>query len=138
MLSHVERSTSAKDGKSRSNEWHGEGRHKRHHGDPKKDDERRRGNSDSDSSLGRPSAHRGVVKRRVDSDVHDSHRKLHHSRSDSVFEPRTPGERRDAGRDSSGLHAKHVRERHHGDRLQVVHEDRRDEHRHHKRRRGAH
>lgn len=137
-LSHVERSTSAKDGKSRSNEWHGEGRHKRHHGDPKKDDERRRGNSDSDPSLGRPSAHRGVVKRRVDSDVHDSHRKLHHSRSDSVFEPRTPSERRDAGRDSSGLHAKHVRERHHGDRLQVVHEDRRDKHRHHKRRRGAH
>ncbi|KAH6826300.1 hypothetical protein C2S53_012261 [Perilla frutescens var. hirtella] len=137
-LSHGKRSNSGKEDKSRSSERHGEGRHKRHHGDSEKDNERR-GHYDSDSSLGRRSAQR-VVKRRVDSDIQDSHRKHHHGRSESGFEPRTPADRRgdfketaDAGR----LSSKHSRERHHGDRLQMVNgsnDERRDEYRHQKRR----
>ncbi|XP_057799675.1 E3 ubiquitin ligase PQT3-like isoform X3 [Salvia miltiorrhiza] len=130
-LSHVERSN--KEDKSRSTERHCDGRHKGHHWDRglQKDNERN-GHYESDSSFGHHSTQRDA-KRMVDSDVHDSHRKHHHNRTDHGFDPQTPADRRakyterELRQDSSR----------HGDRLQRVHgfnEDRRDDYRHQKRR----
>ncbi|XP_042001171.1 E3 ubiquitin ligase PQT3-like isoform X2 [Salvia splendens] len=136
-LSHAERSNSAKEDKSRSTEWHCEGRHMRHHRDSKDND--RKGHYDSDSSFGHHSTQKHA-KRKIESDAQDSHRKHHHNQADYNFEPRTPAYRRaragyckrGAGQDSSRHHTKHLQERHHGDRLQMVYgsnEDRRDEYR---------
>ncbi|XP_042037459.1 E3 ubiquitin ligase PQT3-like [Salvia splendens] len=136
-LSHAERSNSAKEDKSRSTERHCEGRHMRHHRDSKDSD--RKGHYDSDSSFGHHSTLKHA-KRKIESDARDSHRNHHHNQADYTFEPWTPADRRaragyckrEAGQDSSRHHTKHLQERHHGDRLQVLYgsnEDRRDEYR---------
>lgn len=129
---HAERPNSGKEECSRSSERHGDGRHRHHDVESKKHHERR-GHYDSDSSLGRHSALKDI-KGRVEFDFKDSHKK-HHGNSDSGFEPRD----RDIGHDSrhSRHSAKHLRDRHHVDRWQMVNGfggDHRDEYRSHKRR----
>ncbi|KAI3468064.1 hypothetical protein Pfo_024727 [Paulownia fortunei] len=137
---HAERSNSGKGDLSRSSDRHGEGRHKHHHGESKKYHERRE-HCDSDSSFGHHSTQKDV-KRRVESDVRSSHKKHH---SESGFEPSSPADQRrgykerDTGHDSrhSRHNAKHLREKQHDDRWQMVNgfdEERRDEYRYHKRR----
>ncbi|KAL1552309.1 RING-type E3 ubiquitin transferase [Salvia divinorum] len=115
-LSHAERSNSAKEDKSRSTERHCEGRHIRHHRDSKDND--RKGHYDSDSSFGHHSTQKHV-KRKIESDARDSHKKHHHNQSDYNFEPRTPADRRaragycerEAGQESSRHHARETSRR---------------------------
>ncbi|KAK6140720.1 hypothetical protein DH2020_025538 [Rehmannia glutinosa] len=125
-LSHAgrdKRSNSGKEEVSRSSDRHNEERHKHHHGESKMYHERK-GHYDSDSSFGHHSTQKDA-KRRVESDVRGSHKKDH-----SFPEGHDSRHSRHTG--------KHLREKQHDDRWQVVDggfdEGRRDEYRYHKRR----